>query len=297
MRSHVRSLAGVLAFALALLALPADAQIRPPVLAALIRGCATWLNDEGQPVALSPRLAAAFVGLIEVESSGHAWAIDDDNGRRGYEPDGDFDSAVSQAATIIARNAQRYGESNVRVDLGLTQIDYMNFAKYHVTVPEIMHPCKNIEVGARMLSELFNDEDEALHQQGVQDPQRFWIALDRTLETYNSGSATGNPTYTRNIETAMRGPFVAQTLQALYYGVLPTGQAIAGLPVVKPRPTPQPDTLFTGGDAVPFANAHHAVAATPAPIATAIPAGVRHDDTEFAGNAGGDQTAPGGSGP
>lgn len=212
------------------------------MLAELIRGCATWSDAQGRSVALSPALLPVLAGLIEVESSGHAWAIDDDNNRKGYEPDSDFDAAASQAATIIARNAQRFGETNVRVDLGLTQIDYVNFAKYRVSVPEIMHPCKNIEVGAHMLSDTFDDEEAALRARGVPEGQRFAIAVDRALEIYNSGSPTGNPRYARDIEAAMRGSYVAQTVASFY--ARPFAVASPG--------RKQPDALFAGSDAVPF---------------------------------------------
>lgn len=118
---------------------------------------------------VAPQTLAA---VIKVESGGRPLALDV-NGVGRFNP-------PSQAeADAIAKHFIARGR---RVDIGLMQVDSTNLAGMGYSVRAMLAPCTNIQAGARILSQ---DYQNALRagQYGQQ-------ALAAALSAYNTGSLT-----------------------------------------------------------------------------------------------------------
>ena len=166
-------------------------------LASVLRSCAL---REPQP------LASAQVGVVEVESGAHPYALHDDNTGRSFYP-ADYTSALALANDLIAADTAIDGRG---IDVGLAQINSHNFARYGLTAATALQPCRNVAVSSSMLDSTYTDELQALQPLAVS--LRAYVALDRTLETYNSGVAYGAPRYTAEVESAAQGPFAQSVL-------------------------------------------------------------------------------------
>ena len=146
-------------------------------LAALIRHCAP---------AVAP---STMTAIVQVESRGNPLAIGDNTTRRSYYP---HDRADAE------RLARRLLDAGHLLDIGIAQIDSMNFAGFGVTVHTIFDPCINLSVGARILSD---DYIFAAHRYG--DGQG---ALRHAIGMYNSGRLNGGARYIARVLAAARIP-------------------------------------------------------------------------------------------
>jgi type IV secretion system protein VirB1 len=142
-------------------------------LAALIRHCAP---------AVAP---STMTAIVQVESGGDPLAIGDNTTRRSYYPH-DRASAESLARRLL--------DAGHLLDLGIAQIDSMNFAGFGVTVHTIFDPCTNLNVGARILS---GDYAFAAHRYGNgQDALRHAIGM------YNTGRLNAGARYIARVLVA-----------------------------------------------------------------------------------------------
>jgi type IV secretion system protein VirB1 len=142
-------------------------------LAALIRHCAP---------AVAPSTMAA---IVQVESGGDPLAIGDNTTRRSYYP---RDRATAE---LLAR---RLLDAGHLLDLGIAQIDSMNFAGFGVTAHTIFDPCTNLSVGARILG---GDYDFARRRYG-----NGQIALRHAIGMYNTGRLDAGARYVSRVLAA-----------------------------------------------------------------------------------------------
>jgi type IV secretion system protein VirB1 len=144
-------------------------------LAALIRHCAP---------AIAPSTMAA---IVQVESGGDPLAIGDNTTNRSYYPP-DRASAESLARRLL-------GAGHL-LDIGIAQIDSMNFVGLGVSVHTIFDPCINLSVGAKILSDdyLFAARRYRVAQ----------VALRHAIGMYNSGRLNGGARYIARVLGAAR---------------------------------------------------------------------------------------------
>jgi type IV secretion system protein VirB1 len=142
-------------------------------LAALIRHCAP---------AVAPSTMAA---IVQVESGSNPLAIDDNTARRSYYP---HDRATAE------RLARRLLDAGHLLDVGIAQIDSMNFAGFGVTAHAIFDPCTNLSVGARILS-----GDYAFAARRYGDGQ---VALRHAIGMYNTGRLNAGARYIARVVAA-----------------------------------------------------------------------------------------------
>ena len=142
-------------------------------LAALIRHCAP---------AVAPSTMAA---IVQVESGGDPLAIGDNTTRRSYYP---HDRATAE------RLARRLLDAGHLLDVGIAQIDSMNFAGFGVTAHTIFDPCINLSVGARILS-----GDYTFAAQRYGDGQ---VALRHAIGMYNTGRLNAGARYIARVLAA-----------------------------------------------------------------------------------------------
>lgn len=144
-------------------------------LTALIEQCAP---------SVAPSTMAA---IVQVESGGNPLAIDDDTTRRSYYPR-DRVSAEALANRLI--------EAGHLLDLGIAQIDSMNFAHLGMNVHMAFDPCTNLRAGSVILS---SDYAIAEARYG-----RGQIALHHAIGMYNTGRLDGGAGYIREVLAAAR---------------------------------------------------------------------------------------------
>jgi type IV secretion system protein VirB1 len=144
-------------------------------LAALIRHCAP---------AVAPSTMAA---IVQVESGGDPFAIGDNTARRSYYP---RDRATAEAL------ARRLLDAGHLLDVGIAQIDSMNFAGFGLSLHSIFDPCINVSVGARILS-----DDYSFAAQRYRDAQ---VALRHAIGMYNTGRLNGGARYIARVLAAAR---------------------------------------------------------------------------------------------
>jgi type IV secretion system protein VirB1 len=135
-------------------------------LAALIRHCAP---------AVAP---STMTAIVRVESGGNPFAVGDNTTRRSYYPH-DRASAESLARRLL--------DAGHLLDIGIAQIDSMNFAGFGVTVHTIFDPCINLSVGARILS---GDYTFAAQRYG-----NGQVALRHAIGMYNTGRLNAGASY------------------------------------------------------------------------------------------------------
>jgi type IV secretion system protein VirB1 len=167
-------------------------------LAALIRHCAP---------AVAP---STMTAIVRVESGGDPLAIGDNTARRSYYPH-DRASAESLARRLL--------DAGHLLDVGIAQIDSMNFAGFGVTVHTIFDPCINLRVSARILS---GDYTFAAQQYG--DGQ---VALRHAIGMYNTGRLNAGASYIARVlnaaeirEEYVSGPQVVSQREAVRSAVL-----------------------------------------------------------------------------
>ena len=128
---------------------------------------------------------STMAAIVQVESGGNPFAIDDNTTRRSYYP---RDRASAEAL------ANQLTSAGHLVDAGIAQIDSMNFARLGVNVHTIFDPCTNLRAGAEILS---SDYDFAKRRYGSGQ-----IALRHAIGMYNTGRLDGGARYVKEVLAA-----------------------------------------------------------------------------------------------
>jgi hypothetical protein len=90
--------------------------------------------------------------------------------------------------------ARRLLDAGHLLDVGIAQIDSMNFAGFGVTLHTIFDPCVNLNVGARILS-----DDYAFAIRRYRDAQ---VALRHAIGMYNTGRLNAGTRYVARVLAA-----------------------------------------------------------------------------------------------
>ena len=125
---------------------------------------------------------STMAAIVQVESGGNPFAIDDNTTRRSYYP---RDRASAEAL------ANQLTSAGHLVDMGIAQIDSMNFARLGVNVHTIFDPCTNLRAGSEILS---SDYDFAKRRYGSGQ-----IALRHAIGMYNTGRLDGGARYVKEV--------------------------------------------------------------------------------------------------
>lgn len=134
----------------------------------------------------APNVApSTMTAIVRVESGGDPLAIGDNTTGRSYYP---RDRASAEA---LARRLLGAGHL---LDVGIAQIDSMNFAGFGLNLRAIFDPCTNLSVGARILS-----GDYAFAARRYGDGQ---VALRHAIGMYNTGRLNGGPRYIARVLAA-----------------------------------------------------------------------------------------------
>jgi type IV secretion system protein VirB1 len=128
---------------------------------------------------------STMAAIVQVESGGNPFAIDDNTTRRSYYP---RDRASAEAL------ANQLTSAGHLVDMGIAQIDSMNFARLGVNVHTIFDSCTNLRAGAEILS---SDYDFAKRRYG-----NGQIALRHAIGMYNTGRLDGGARYVKEVLAA-----------------------------------------------------------------------------------------------
>jgi type IV secretion system protein VirB1 len=128
---------------------------------------------------------STMAAIVQVESGGNPFAIDNNTTRRSYYP---RDRASAEALV-----SQLTGAGHL-VDAGIAQIDSMNFARLGVSVHTIFDPCTNLRAGSEILS---SDYNFAKRRYGSGQ-----IALRHAIGMYNTGRLDAGAGYVRQVLAA-----------------------------------------------------------------------------------------------
>jgi type IV secretion system protein VirB1 len=142
----------------------------------------------------APNVApSTMTAIVRIESGGDSLAIGDNTTRRSYYP---HDRASAEAL------ARRLLGAEHLLDVGIAQIDSMNFAGFGLSLHTIFDPCINLSVGARILS-----DDYAFAARRFGDGQ---LALRHAIGMYNTGRLNGGARYIARVLAAagVREPYV-----------------------------------------------------------------------------------------
>jgi hypothetical protein len=123
--------------------------------------------------------------IVRVESGGDPLAIGDNTARRSYHP------GNRTSAEALVRRLLEQGHS---LDLGMAQIDNMNFARFGVGIRSIFDACTNLSVGAKILA-----GDYAIAEQRYGSGQ---AALRHAIGMYNTGQLDAGTAYVNRVLAA-----------------------------------------------------------------------------------------------
>jgi type IV secretion system protein VirB1 len=126
-----------------------------------------------------------MMAIVQVESGGNPLAIGDNTTRRSYYP---HDRAAAE------RLAHRLLNAGHLLDVGIAQIDSMNFAAFGVNAHTIFDPCINLSVGAKILS-----DDYSFAALRYPDAQ---VALRHAIGMYNTGRLNAGARYIARVVAA-----------------------------------------------------------------------------------------------
>nr|WP_276589271.1 lytic transglycosylase domain-containing protein [Sphingomonas sp. GM_Shp_2] len=113
----------------------------------------------------------AIVPLVVTESGGDALRININKGPRVRV------RSIAEGAAVV----RRYIASGSTVDVGLAQINSMNFARLGVTIEEVFEPCANLRLASLIL------------QRSFAVASRYYAGIDAisaTYSLYNTGRLT-----------------------------------------------------------------------------------------------------------
>ncbi len=125
---------------------------------------------------------STMAAIVQVESGGNPFAIDDDTARRSYYP------RDRQSAAMLASQLIRAGHL---IDAGIAQIDSMNFAHLGLSMDTVFDPCLNLRAGATILA-----SDYAIAARHFGNGQ---VALRHAIGMYNTGRLNGGADYVRHV--------------------------------------------------------------------------------------------------
>jgi type IV secretion system protein VirB1 len=125
---------------------------------------------------------STMAAIVQVESGGNPFAIDDDTTRRSYYP------RNRQSAAMLASQLIRAGHL---IDAGIAQIDSMNFAHLGLSAATVFDPCLNLQAGATILA---SDYSIAARRFG-----NGQVALRHAIGMYNTGRLNGGAGYVRHV--------------------------------------------------------------------------------------------------
>jgi type IV secretion system protein VirB1 len=128
---------------------------------------------------------STMAAIVQVESGGNPFAIDDNTTRRSYYP---RDRASAEAL------ANQLTSAGHLVDMGIAQIDSMNFARLGVNAHTIFDPCTNLRAGSEILS---SDYDFAKRRY-----RNGRTALRHAIGMYNTGRLDGGARYVKEVLAA-----------------------------------------------------------------------------------------------
>lgn len=128
---------------------------------------------------------STMAAIVQVESGGNPLAIDDDTTHRSYYPR-DRASAEALANHLI-------GAGHL-LDLGIAQVDSMNFAHLGVNVHTAFDACTNLRAGSAILTA---DYDAAERRYGGGQ-----VALRHAIGMYNTGRLDGGAGYVQKVLAA-----------------------------------------------------------------------------------------------
>lgn len=131
---------------------------------------------------VSPSTMAA---IVQVESGGNPFAIDDNTTRRAYYP---------RSRRSAAALAHRLLQAGHLIDAGIAQIDSMNYAHLGLSTESVFDPCMNLQAGATILAA---DYRTAVRYFG--DGQ---VALRHAIGMYNTGRLDRGAGYVRKVLAA-----------------------------------------------------------------------------------------------
>lgn len=134
----------------------------------------------------APSVATStMAAIVQVESGGNPYAIDDNTAHRSYYPR-DRSNAEALANRLI--------EAGHLLDLGIAQIDSMNFPHLGMNVHTAFDPCTNLHAGSAILS---SDYRFAERRYGGGE-----VALHHAIGMYNTGRLDGGARYVRQVLAA-----------------------------------------------------------------------------------------------
>lgn len=159
-----------------------------------------------------------MAAIVQVESGGNPFAIDDDTARRSYYP------RDRQSAAMLASRLIRVGHL---IDAGIAQIDSMNFAHLGLSMNTVFDPCLNLRAGATILT-----SDYAVAARRFGSGQ---AALRHAIGMYNTGRLNGGSDYVRHV-LAVAGvhdigatPRVMSERRAMHSSVLVAARIVRGV--------------------------------------------------------------------
>ena len=127
--------------------------------------------------------------IIQVESGGNPYAIGDNTLKKSFFPKSKKE-AVQLASYLLSQGHN--------LDMGLMQINSQHLRAGKFSLNDIFDPCRNIAIGADILSDFYrgNDRGEARN-----------VVLFKALSAYNTGSAWRGPGYINRILNAAGAPY------------------------------------------------------------------------------------------
>jgi type IV secretion system protein VirB1 len=134
----------------------------------------------------APRVAPrTTLAVMQVESSGRPWTINDnDAGRAYYE-------ATKADAVRLAGSLLSAGHN---IDMGLMQVNSSHLPELQLSLDQLFDPCVNVAVGSTILTRAYRT---AASRYGPGE-----VALAHAFEVYNSGRVNGAPKYAHDVWNA-----------------------------------------------------------------------------------------------
>ena len=147
--------------------------------------------------------------------------------------------AQAQAASLLRAGA--------RIDLGLTQINSANLARFGLDLQSVFDPCRNLAAAARLLEQDY----ERARQYYAQDQ----AALRAALSAYNTGSFTaGFPNgYVQAVLTGAR-PFKVPPIALSASAAPPSSSATGPVRIAAFAPSASSDRVLTEAGATAMAS-------------------------------------------
>ena len=139
-----------------------------------------------------------MTAIVSVESGGNPLALHDNSTQRAYWPH-DRKEAIAIAQTLLAKHHS--------LDIGIAQINSYNFAAYHLTIMQMLHPCTNLQVASRILR---SDYQHALAQ--TNSPN---TALWEAISAYNTGSFFAGKAYVAEVVSRANTGHIVPTITLL----------------------------------------------------------------------------------